>query len=116
MGYFKRLADSSFKVDNQGNTLFFPWGILGRGYVLPNIETEKKVRRFVTWYHFIGLTLVLIIGPFLMLWSVAFALMIPTAIIAWWVQAKRFIKNLKQTEERLTLKENIKKMFGNKNS
>lgn len=42
MGFFKRLTDSSFKVNGQGNTLFYPWGILGRGYILPDIETEKK--------------------------------------------------------------------------
>lgn len=116
MGYFKRLADSSFKVDDQGNTLFYPWGILGRGYILPDKETETEIRRFITRYHYIGLTLVFIIGPFLMLWGVVFALLLPITLLIWWIQAKRVIKNLKQTEEKLTIKENIKKMFGNENS
>jgi len=116
MGYFKRLAGSSFKVDDQGNTLFYPWGILGHGYILPDKETEKRIRRFVTWYYCIGFTLVFVIGLFPMLWGIAFSLLLPITIVIWWMQVKRFIKDLKQTQEKPTLKENIKKMFGNKNS
>lgn len=42
MGYFEGLTNGNFKKDRDGNTIFFPWGILGKGRVLPDEQTEKK--------------------------------------------------------------------------
>ncbi len=36
MGYFEALTSSSFKTTKGGQKLFFPWGTLGRGYVIPS--------------------------------------------------------------------------------
>ncbi len=114
MGYFRTLTNSSFKLDSKGNTIFFPWGILGKGYVLPNNEIEEKIRRFLTAYYLIGLTLILIIGGFLYLWVVAI-LLIPFSFIIWWIQAKRYIKGLDQSSEKLSIKDNMKSLFTNDN-
>jgi hypothetical protein len=115
MGYFRTLGNSSFKIDKCGNTIFFPWGILGKGYLLPDKKTEEKIRKFTTWYHVIGLMLILIMGAFLGLWGVLF-LLIPVVLVVWYLQVKRYIKGLKQTEERLSWKDNFKKLFGNGSS
>jgi hypothetical protein len=34
MGYFDALTSNAFKTAPDGRKLFFPWGVLGRGYVL----------------------------------------------------------------------------------
>ena len=116
MGYFRRLVDSSFKIDGCGNTIFFPWGIWGKGYLLPDKKTEERIRKFITWYHVVGLMLILVTGVFLMLWGVAFAVLIPIAVVIWCLQARHYIKGLKKTEERLTWKDNFKKICGNGSS
>lgn len=115
MGYFKRLSDSSFKTDSHGNTIFYPWGIIGKGYVLPDKKTEDKIRKFVIWYHFTGLIVILVTGAFLGLWIVSL-LFLPIAVLVWCVQSKRFIMGLPQSDEKLSYKENLKKMFGRDNS
>ena len=113
MGYFRTLTNSSFKLDSEGNTIFFPWGILGKGYVLPNNEIEENIRKFLTAYYLIGLTLLLIIVVFLNLWIVVI-LLIPFSFIIWSIQAKRYIKGLDQSSEKLSIKDNMKNIFTNR--
>jgi hypothetical protein len=51
MGYFDGLTDAVFKIDREGKLLFYPWGVLGRGYVLPNDSKKQQVRKFLSlWY------------------------------------------------------------------
>jgi hypothetical protein len=59
MGYFDGLAASSFKTDDKGNTVFFPWGILGKGYILPE---DKKVSIRCSFKHHMVLILTLAIN------------------------------------------------------
>jgi len=35
MGYFEGLTASSFKTDENGQVIFYPWGKIGKGYDLP---------------------------------------------------------------------------------
>ena len=36
MGYFDGLTDGVFKTDSEGKFLFYPWGVPGKGYILPD--------------------------------------------------------------------------------
>lgn len=45
MDYFSDL-DTSIKTDSEGNILYFPWGVLGKGYVLPTDLKKQEFRRF----------------------------------------------------------------------
>ena len=40
-GFFEAWAECLFKVDTQGHLLFFPWGIFGRGYVVPSQQRHE---------------------------------------------------------------------------
>lgn len=74
MGYFDGLTAALFQKDTQGQTLFFPHGMLGRGRVLPNSATEQRVRQFVRRYYQIAMPAV--IGSavlFRSLWVLALA-------------------------------------------
>jgi hypothetical protein len=44
MGYFGELATVNFKKDAEGRDLFFPFGIFGRGRILPDSETARRLR------------------------------------------------------------------------
>lgn len=52
-GYFAALTNSSFKQDSQGRTVFFPWGILGRGRVVPDAAAESGLRSFLQTYYLV---------------------------------------------------------------
>jgi hypothetical protein len=44
MGYFEAIAASSFTTDGEGRHLFFPWGVFGRGYVVPTEDDYLRLR------------------------------------------------------------------------
>jgi hypothetical protein len=55
MGYFDALTSSSFKTTLDGHRLFFPWGVLGRGYVIGSEPEYKRLRGHVKIYLIIGI-------------------------------------------------------------
>jgi len=65
VGYFDGLANSAFKTDAEGRELFFPYGILGKGRVLPDAETAAAIRaKVVNFYKllmFAGIPLMVVL-------------------------------------------------------
>lgn len=45
MGYFEAIADSYFKKTTSGQNVFYPWGVLGSGYIIPTEERTSELRR-----------------------------------------------------------------------
>jgi hypothetical protein len=45
MGYFDALTSASFKTTPDGRKLFYPWGFLSRGYVVPTDDEFDTLRR-----------------------------------------------------------------------
>ena len=43
------LTAALFKRDEQGRTVMYPNGVIGRGYVVPDAATEHKMRRTLMW-------------------------------------------------------------------
>ena len=37
--------DGVFKTDDDGNALFFPNGVMGKGYIIPSEEKKEKLRK-----------------------------------------------------------------------
>jgi len=44
MGYFEAIAASSFTTDAGGRHLFFPWGVFGKGYIVPTEDDYLHLR------------------------------------------------------------------------
>jgi hypothetical protein len=57
MGYFDVLASGIIRKDERGSTVFYPWGVLGKGRLLPDEAAEKKVFRFVKFCFLVALVL-----------------------------------------------------------
>ena len=64
MGYFDGLAAASFKKDAEGRDLFFIWGKLGKGRVIPCAADSAWVRRYLKIYY---VCVLVAIVPMLML-------------------------------------------------
>jgi len=41
------LTASMFTKDESGNTLFYPWGVLGSGMIIDRPEREEKIRALI---------------------------------------------------------------------
>ncbi len=55
MGYFDGLTSGNFKTAKDGRKLFFPWGYLGRGYVLASERDGERMRRQLKIYYIVML-------------------------------------------------------------
>lgn len=99
MGYFDGLAASSFKTDEKGNTVFFPWGILGKGYILPE-DKKDSIRRSLKRHVTLILGLAIACSWFFNLYALVLALLLYYIGYAFWVN--RLTKGLTVSSESLT--------------
>ena len=97
MAFFSRLADKSFRADQNGKIVFFPWGYFGKGYILVDKAQEEKIRRSIIKGNIVGLSLVFLIGVILKLWIVAF-LLFPIVIVIWSILVKKYTRGLEISE------------------
>lgn len=103
MGYFEGLVAASFKSDEKGQVIFYPWGIIGKGYILSSEENEIEVRKFVKLYYIVSLPLIMGIG-ILLSWLHAFIL-IPL-LIAWYcIAIRKYLQGLSISDIKLTMKD-----------
>jgi hypothetical protein len=100
MGYFDGLTASSFKKDDKGNTIFYPWGILGKGYILP--EDRKDTIRLVIKRHMIFIVpFAIVFSIFLKIWILIIAL--PFYFFGYAIWIRQLTRGLEVTSEKLTL-------------
>lgn len=103
MGYFEGLTSGSFKKNKDGNTVFFPWGVLSKGRILPDEPTETKVRGFLINYYKVTLPTIIGVGVIVgWLWSF---LLVPIFSAWFYFGTKSLISGCPYSEEKLTLKE-----------
>lgn len=106
MGYFDGMTDSSFKEDEQGNILFYPFGPLGSGRVIPNEDEKQALRRFLKRSYKILILLCVFFGlprNLTLFVCATFIFLIPY----YWLLFRR-IRNFEVTKHKLTYKESLK--------
>jgi hypothetical protein len=102
MGYFDGQASALFKRDESGGTVFYPWGVLGKGRLLPDEEAEKRVFRFVKLYFQISLVLVIGLGFFHWWYPAA---LLPILWIWYYLQCKALVSTYLVSQSKLTIKQ-----------
>jgi len=101
VGYFGGFIDISFKKDGKGRTVFYPWGILGRGYILPD-DTKDIIRKKLKRSYQVCLTLVILTKIFLPSW-VSIFLVLPVLLGVLAIFEKRLVRGFEISPDRLTL-------------
>jgi len=105
VGYFDALASGTFKLTEDGRRVFFPWGIMSRGYAIPSESEFERLRRRVKAYHIVSLLLTIlaitVVGPFS---AIALA---PVLILWYAVWARSEYRRLAQTREQMTVSESM---------
>jgi len=107
MGYFDSLTTSSFKTTEDGRKLFFPWGTVGRGYIVPTEDEYQKLRRTVKIYLMASFPIIILATQFRMLVGIV-VIMIDLIPYSLWAYAKS--RQMTEAKEKLTLKENTSNM------
>lgn len=106
MGYFDGLADAAFKEDEQGNALFYPFGIFGKGRVIPNEKEKQSLRTILKRYYQILLPLIILLSV-IGLWKLTISFALISLIPFYWLLFRR-IRNFEITKSTLTFKESSK--------
>lgn len=104
MGFFDALTDGAFKKDSQNNTVFYPMGVLGKGYILPDAAREAQIRGFLKKYYaliFVFVLVGILVRP-LFLWSIAGLLGL--CIWFFWIK-QRLLKDCTISTDKLAAKE-----------
>jgi len=103
MGYFDALTSSCFKTAQDGRRLFFPFGILGRGYVIASEQDYERLRSRLKVYTAVGLVLIIGSGALLgYAGSFAIALVLIAFYIVW---LRYLLRGLQSSNESLSLKD-----------
>jgi hypothetical protein len=106
MGYFDGLTDASFKKDSQGRDLFFPWGVLGSGYILQTAEQKEKFRKFFKkMYLVVFATIIVVQSVFTAWYNVA---LLPVFYLWFHFSIKKMTKGLERSTEKLKTSEAYK--------
>jgi hypothetical protein len=59
--FFEGMVAGNFKTAADGQRLFYPWNLWGgKGYVLPDAQTEQRIRKSLKIYHMIWLPLLIV--------------------------------------------------------
>jgi|TARA_B100000315_G_C14449937_1_gene528626 hypothetical protein len=103
MGYFEGLTASSFKTDENGQLIFYPWGKLGKGYILPTEAKKNEVRNFVKLHYVISL--ISIIGVGIIFGWLYPVILLPVFYAWYYFTITKHIKGLTKSTAKLTLKE-----------
>jgi hypothetical protein len=105
MGYFDALTSSCFKTAHDGRKLFFPWGVLGRGYVIPSNADYERLRGQLKIYTIVSLLLIIAAAAFrnyLAAFGIAAIL-----ILFYFGWARYLMRGLQPSEERMSLNESM---------
>jgi hypothetical protein len=102
MGYFDGLTSGSFKTTPDGRRLFYPWGYLGRGYVLPSDDTADRLRRQLKTYYIVMLVAIVGASGFRAFTS---AVVAGVCIVFYAIWASRQVAGLQPAGEAMSFRE-----------
>ncbi len=115
MSYFDDFVNVSYKKDALGRILFFPWGILGKGYIVESEQTHQKLKNSFKKMYLIMIPIVItmviiqpIIAIYLGLYTVFFFLMLFASCCVWiYFSVKKITDPLPVSSEKLKISESF---------
>jgi hypothetical protein len=105
MGYFDALTSSAFKTTADGGRLFFPYGIIGRGYVLPSEHAYQRLQRQAKAFMIVALASIIGASVGRTYLVSGLIVVVLTAFYVIWSQLA--VRGLAASDERLSLRESV---------
>lgn len=106
MGYFDGLVDGLFKKDSQGRSLFYPWGILGYGFIVETEAQHIQIRSHIKKIYVATLPAIIIIQITFGIWLNL--ILLPAFYIWYYFTIKKISHNLEKATEVLKISEAYK--------
>ncbi|MCC6138381.1 MAG: hypothetical protein IT287_07090 [Bdellovibrionaceae bacterium] len=103
MGYFDGLTEASFKKNNLGQTLYYPWGVMGKGYLVIDNAREQQLRKFTKLNYLI--TLPVVIFNQVIFGVLPNLILLPIYIVTFIFLLRKYTSNLPVVTEKLGVKE-----------
>jgi hypothetical protein len=100
-----RYFDGYFKTAQDGSKLFFPWGALGRGYVIASEQDYKRLQRLVKVYTMVSL--LLMVGAVALQGYVGCLVISALLIVFYMVWTRYLLRGLRPSDERLSLQDSM---------
>ena len=100
MGYFQTLAQAPFRTGQEGEILFYRYGMFGKPFVVPSQAHRDAIQTFIASYYRIAIPLSLVAGIALKFQALLGA---PLLILWYWIGIGRHTKGLARSDEKLSL-------------
>lgn len=106
MGYFEGLTNGLFKKDSANNTVFYPWGVLGSGFIVNSEKERNLIRSFLMKLYMavLPVTLVIVISKRYWIWLILF----PVFVVWYAFMVKRMTKGHPKADEKLKISESYR--------
>jgi hypothetical protein len=106
--YFEGLVAGNFKTAADGQRLFYPWNVWGKGYVLSDTHAEQRIRKLLKIYYMVWLPLVIIIVSIVSSFGFYYAFaLIPVGLLVYGVVVRSLTQRLLSSGERLRLTDSL---------
>jgi hypothetical protein len=102
MGYFDSIANSAFKTKDDGQRLFYPWGTISHGYVIPSEEEYEKLLRDYKYVSLIAILIGIVAIIYLQNFLSIIAFMV-VFIVAYMLWVRIRCRNLTPSLDKLTV-------------
>lgn len=103
MGYFDGLTEACFKKSNLGKTIFYPWGSLGKGFLVLEPQKEAQLRKFSRLAFWVPVLIITISHVAFGVWASLIFFVFYTIIFL--VLLKKYTAGLPVATERLGFRE-----------
>lgn len=108
MGYFRGLTSSSFKTTEDGRRLFYPWGVLGRGYLVGSEENYGRLRKQMKTYIVVSVVLIIVAPSLFRGFNLGVSAALAGVCLAFYLTWMCILlPSLNATDEGLSLKESM---------
>lgn len=104
-GYLHALTSGYFKTARDGRKLFYPWGAMGRGYVIPSHEHYDGLHRRIMIYQIVSL--VTIVGAVAAKLYLAAFVLAGLSMVFYRAWMSYLLRGLEPSEERLSMQESM---------
>ncbi len=108
MSLFDGILNSYFRVNSKGDAEYYPNGIFGKGYIVPNKEKENEIRRFLKKFYFTLILIIPVLVTICLFSDFVYVLYLIPLMVIWAIYTNRLhTKNLQTTEKKLKWNESL---------
>lgn len=105
MGYFDGLVNAALKKTEDGKVAYYPWGVMGKGLVIPDEAHERKLRKFIKAFYMGMFPLIVCAAVFFEPWQMCVVGVV--GVGCFYIQSRRLTRGFATAAEAITMRESL---------